>query len=349
MFYNQVSSAGHSTPNALKHIHNVINPHVVGGMFHRPHQNIFYRSMVDTAYTPIEEAFDVGTKVSFLTFGETTPVRPYESNQLMIADEFDMGVQSFEICGGAYKNIKLDQDTLRMINNLEKNWPIKVLSQLKEAMAREYHKWFQHRVIADLIGGISTLNKGAAYSLGTPDAPVVLDAVNTEQFLRYMVTHLENRGTYGVTSTAEEDADPVTGNMYFWVPADLKPLITSVVSARVDINNIQDHPMFKYIGYNELIGIRQITYARDDFPPIKNADGTFTYPIMLGNKDAYKHASRVVTAEFHTPNHNDEMNTIKTRVAGGGFLLSPDSCVLAYVKLDPTNYNFNPNRPILVP
>ncbi len=338
MFYNQVSSAGHSTPNALKHIQNVINPHVVGGIFHRPHHNIFYRSMVDTAYTPIEQAFEVGTKVSFLTFGETTPVKPYQSNQLMIADEFTMGVQSFEICGGAYKSIKVDSDTLRMIANLEKTWPIRILDHIKKGIVLEYHKHYQEVVLGDMLTSISTLNKGSALGLGTPQAPVELDARNAELFLRHMVTVLENRGTYGLTSTAEEDADPVVGNMYFLVPADLKPLITSIVSTRVDIDRIENHPIFKYIGYDELIGIRQITYQAKDFPPILGTDGSVTYPIILGNKDAYKHTARVVTAEFHTPNHNDEMNTIKTRAVGGGFMLSPDSCVLAYVKLKPNSY-----------
>ncbi len=338
MYYNQVSSAGHSTPNALKHIHNVINPHVVGGVFHSPHHNIFYRSLVDTAYTPMEQAFDVGTKVSFLSFGETTPVRPYQSNQLMIADEFSMGVQSFEICGVSYKNIKLDSDTLRMITNLEKTWPVKILEHIKKGIVQEYHRWFQDRTLTDLVVGISALNKGSAVGLGTPTSPVKLDARNAELFLRHMVTVLENRGTYGLTSTAEQDSDPTVGNMYFLVPKALKPLITSIVTTRVDIADIANHPIFKYVGYNELIGIRQIEYQDKDFAPIENDDGTFTYPIILGNKDAYKHAARVVTAEFHTPNHNDEMNTIKTRVAGGGFLLSPDSCAIAYVKLDPNGY-----------
>ena len=344
MFYNQPSAAGYSTPDALKSVHAEINANVVGGIFSRPHENIFYRNIVDTSHKATEAAFDVGSRISFLSLGTTTPVKPYHTNMVMLADEFDMATKSFTICGSYYKNLKIDKDVLYMIQNIEKDWSVGIIDTLKMQMAEEYHRNFQRLVLADLMTGIAKENKGEAVKLGTVANPVKMEIGIIDQFLFHMTKILKDRGTYGLSSTAKTGDTANMSQMYFLIPTALEPLLRSFTTTRVDINSVQDDPRLKVIGFKELFGVQIIWYTDKDIPPIKNQNGTYTYPIYLGNRDAYKHVSRVVTAEFHSSSNqnNNEMNIIKTRVVGGGFLLSPDSCALAYVSIEPNKYDYRP-------
>ena len=314
-------------------------PHqaVAGSRLVEPDSTIFFESIADTNFPPMEQLHECGDSVVFTTDPNIGGVHEYEIDQALQLDTFSMSSFQLHICNAHYKAFKLDDLTLKKIKCWEDFYGENLDSILADKVAMEFNRKHQNMIIADLIAGTATTNKGTIAGLGTPNDPLIVDDEESATRLIMMMKQvIQDAGFFDVNLNGSGNVRDGMSQMYCLMPEQLMSLIQ--LDTMLNIYNTTPLGAGIYSAIptaTSVLGARVITYNQRTIPVRKLPGDRVVYPVILGNKDAYKFSRKLIDAQFVSSDTqlNSFANSLKYLVTSGGHLLYNQAIAVAYISV----------------
>lgn len=255
---------------------------------------------------------------------EVGPWRPYEMNQRLIPDEPHADRVCLQICGQAYKSIKIDKETIRRACS---EWE-SVESEMLDSAWNQLEEFLNNDLLTGMMTQVASYNLGknaglyGNIDLGTLVSPVDLTPDNIITFFTNMKQVFKDSGRW------------MDGEMFLVVPEQMLTLLMVTMFNKQLCCNMGESVLFKGLVAKNIYGFTVIESPRMR-PTIDAATKKLVFPILAGWNEAYAHTSQIVEADLEKIPGSFGVQYNMLCVYGGG-VIYPDALALAHVTFSTT-------------
>lgn len=253
---------------------------------------------------------------------EVGPMRSYVKNQQLVPSTVGTEARCLTICNMAYQDIKFDSSDIKMACDRWAPFETKLLESL-------YQSYVEHQrsyVLSGMMAQVSPATSGSSagqygdLNLGKAGAPVHITPKNLPKVL------------FDLQRAFLESRRWVDGQMFLIVPPILRTYIAMSNYGNSEWS-CNCGTIVTGMWDKSLAGFTTIETLHT--PVYQEADGSYGFYIIAGNKEATAYASNIIDARLNTTDANSFSVRYQFLVAYGMEVIYPDAIAVGYWVFDP--------------